>query len=403
MPRSASGAETGAPRRCASSERTTREAGETTRTGAGAERARLMTPGWHTPRVTQELSTLADSDGVLDRIPTHEVFVLGAGFSKAINESMPLVSELLGPLDAVLANHTGCTYPATRDVELLLSSIAVDQPFLDEGQNLRNRALFADVTKWLAHHIFEHQHAALRQTVPDWLGKLVVAWHKRRSTVITLNYDTLIESAVQCSELKDDADSPRAQAHHTFAVPVPFAMARFGGSWFRYEPRSTFTLCRLHGSLSWWREAPSLTGLFDVETWKDSFGSETDVSWREVEANARGLAGPLLVPPTLVKSGLHDNPVLRANWATAFARLQEATTIVVMGYSFPGGDSQMAALLGSAFKDKEVIVVDVAPDDVRRRISTFGSRFASISSYLSGGSKPIPEFAQVYSDNPNLL
>ena len=70
------------------------------------------------------------------------------------------------------------------------------QPFLNQAENSYNRGLFLETTRWLAQFMFRRQQETLQNAIPDWLTSLLRTWHARRSTVITLNYDTLVESAV---------------------------------------------------------------------------------------------------------------------------------------------------------------------------------------------------------------
>jgi hypothetical protein len=51
------------------------------------------------------------------------------------------------------------------------------------------------------------------QPPPAWLYELVSVLHRRRATVITLNYDVLIEAAVQTHEIWDpESASASSQA-----------------------------------------------------------------------------------------------------------------------------------------------------------------------------------------------
>jgi hypothetical protein len=80
-------------------------------------------------------------------------FIVGAGFSKAIGSSMPLMSEFSVLLNDDLPNFrawTTATFLATTNLELQFSSLAVNQPFLDEATNYRNRALYLEIAEWLA-------------------------------------------------------------------------------------------------------------------------------------------------------------------------------------------------------------------------------------------------------------
>jgi hypothetical protein len=327
------------------------------------------------------------------------VFVLGAGFSKAISADMPLVSGLGEELSDVLARLQGtatATFPPTPDAELLLTSLAADQPFLTESENLRNRALFLEVSGWLGLHLFECQQHVLGSSLPGWLAELVTAWHRRRATVITLNYDTLIESAVQTLGLTD-TDGRLTTPSHTYQHPVAFeASGRADAD--RYDHRDSLRISKLHGSLSWYRTSEGQ--VVDLELWKDTFNSGQRMTASDLAARTIGLDSPLIVPPVLVKDGQLDHRVVRTNWRRAHEALANATTIAVLGYSMPTGDSQMASLLGTNLRDKQTVVVDLEPQPIVKRLATT-SRWqlgaGVIQPYdADNPDSPIPDFAHHY-------
>ena len=86
-----------------------------------------------------------------------ETFILGAGFSRAISDSMPLVTDLVEPLDDFLARARGtrsATFPKLENIEIFLSALAMPQPFLNQAENSYNRGLFLETTRWLAQFMF---------------------------------------------------------------------------------------------------------------------------------------------------------------------------------------------------------------------------------------------------------
>lgn len=148
------------------------------------------------------------------------VFLLGAGFSLAVSDHMPLLAHLglaisrrfreddrlrrLLFADEETAIDAGLI--PLGNVEVWLSALSVDQPFLTLSENLARRALAAELAVVIAHHVEQCQQAAMIDPMQRWLMRLVAAWHYSTSTVITLNYDTLVETAVMSLELKDRDD-----------------------------------------------------------------------------------------------------------------------------------------------------------------------------------------------------
>ena len=69
-----------------------------------------------------------------------------------------------------------------------------------------------------------------------------------------------------------------------------------------YEDRQpTFTLCKLHGSLSWWRSGDAQQAPLDVEMWKDTFNSPRRADWDDI-VNRVMLGEPLLRTPDFCKN-----------------------------------------------------------------------------------------------------
>ena len=337
-----------------------------------------------------------------------EAFILGAGFSHAISEAMPVVADLIEPLDQFLASQPGfssATVPRPDNVELFLSALAMPQPYLTPSENHRNQALFLEVAQWLARFVFERQREALSQAVPSWLESLLRTWHSRRSAVVSFNYDTLIESAVMSLTYLNQSTRERIMPHFTYATPVRFAAGELGGISDPYHPtKPTFTLCKLHGSLSWWRSGSSRGEPTDREVWKDTFkegGGQAD--WSDVAQ--RGVLGePMLVPPTFAKSDYFDTDVLRVNWRRARFGIEKAATIVVMGYSVPEADVQMAALLGASTRSQQILVVDLDPNAIVGRIAKAAlPRGGVVRPFESKTDAPIREWATEWTSDPDGL
>ena len=91
-----------------------------------------------------------------------------------------------GLSDFLSHRRNGATFALTDDVEALLNSLAVRQPYLDDVSNHYNRALFLEVTNWLAAFVYGRQAYTLEQAMPRWLEDLIAYWHANESTVLTL-------------------------------------------------------------------------------------------------------------------------------------------------------------------------------------------------------------------------
>ena len=127
--------------------------------------------------------------GVRDR-----VYVLGAGFSRALSSAMPdmkgLSSAVRDDLSAVdLPKIPGLDTPVANDFEQWLSYLVEAPPWLSDADRARNQAAFFDVSGAVARVLMRQQGEAVAAPPPKWLRPLLVNWHNTDATVITFNYD----------------------------------------------------------------------------------------------------------------------------------------------------------------------------------------------------------------------
>jgi hypothetical protein len=272
----------------------------------------------------------------------YDVFVLGAGFSRSIDKSMPLTKELTARMIEHLAGYIDPERIEeipflNEDFEKGLSYLAEGQPWLSESERLHNRALFLDVSDAIHQVLVGSQDAVLRaQTVcPSWLQSLVFRMHSDRAVVISFNYDTLLEMAL--SELCfGGGDLYLSDYLRPFAFP-----ARQGH--FANSTPPTVQLLKLHGSLHWtYSGTEEYFGQTIEDTalprWSVAAGNKLPFILEDGRV-------PLLVPPTLNKNKYFDNEKIRWLWRRAALALSGARRVFCVGYSLPAGDLLMRFLL----------------------------------------------------------
>src|SRR5262245_22476679 len=119
---------------------------------------------------------------------TKDVFILGAGFSRAVSPKMPLMCDLAESLKSGIdAPFVDAINGAGGDLEQALTYLAQGHPWLTESERLRNRATFLDASRKIASEIDETTLKALMLKPEDWLMRFVHYLHDERCTVITLN------------------------------------------------------------------------------------------------------------------------------------------------------------------------------------------------------------------------
>ena len=302
-----------------------------------------------------------------------EVFILGAGFSKAISSEMPVLKELsllvLGRYKHTNSIPSDVRRMLEEDFEKALTFLAQDKPWLPETENLRHKALYLDLTQVIRGIL----HKKSRDSVvwgsnrPElWLEALITYWHNNRCTVITLNYDTLIERVAGSINWKG-----RSRAIHTGQLyPVHFTRAGQRGATFAGIGQiKTFKLFKLHGSTNWFYSGRSnffgeelyyvpciggLDGTFDAAEGRDP----EEIDWANISDKIA-----LIIPPTLDKSAFFQHESLRSMWFQASQAIKDASKIICMGYSLPISDLTMAQFLKSSAPAKQIPfeLVDVSP------------------------------------------
>ena len=100
------------------------------------------------------------------------VFVVGAGFSRAVSEHMPLTDELgeaaLERLHGLLPPRLALDQlPDGLSFEAWLSQLATDQPYLPDAENTENRAAFQRISEVIAEVIGERVAKVLADPYPE--------------------------------------------------------------------------------------------------------------------------------------------------------------------------------------------------------------------------------------------
>src|SRR5439155_3944659 len=116
------------------------------------------------------------------------------------------------------------------NLEAWLSSLATPAPFLDESQRLHNSAIAQELVKLIVSEISGSETDTLLKPMPPWLGRLVTLWDRLGPTVITFNYDTLVEQSVNASQMPWILFAAPDNADEGITVP----------------------LLKMHGSTNWW-------------------------------------------------------------------------------------------------------------------------------------------------------
>lgn len=115
------------------------------------------------------------------------VLLVGAGFSHAISNHVPLTWQLgpaVRPLDSDPRELADIPEIKTgQDLERWLSKIAEPQPYLDERDHALNTARFIQATRQIRNAVAAGQATAMAADMPEWLDALLRFMHIGNHTV----------------------------------------------------------------------------------------------------------------------------------------------------------------------------------------------------------------------------
>ena len=275
-----------------------------------------------------------------------DVVILGAGFSRAVSEHLP-VGNPLGQmaLDRARVIEPELFRADTRfsdeyPFEVWLSQLADDQPHLGAVANGMNRVRFAAVREALVAVLREVEALALATRPPDWFYQLLTVWHLQQTTLISFNYDTLVEAGVGSICLEpSEFRAPSLAGSDDFPVQaVPTSAAISPDELFHGQPplieldtgaSPSMHLLKLHGSLGWWWVDGDVSGATVVrERVARRFGDHQQYDDAVRRSVLPGRV-PFIIPPLASKSAYYGNPVTRQLWQDASESLREAESIRV--------------------------------------------------------------------------
>lgn len=302
--------------------------------------------------------------------------IVGAGFSRAIASLMPITDQL-GQQTLERLHRSGVDLsarPFSGDgFEAWLSRLAEPQPDLTTAENLRNQALFFQVSGTMCDVILTSQMGVIHSALPWWLQRLVGCYHHSNTTAATFNYDQLLEYALEAADLRDTKNRPVRYDDALLFGPQPVA-ERTGGLAYGSAQAETFQILKLHGSVdSFW--VPGDTSGASIARW-DSKARWGDAFIPGPKKRQQLLPGreTFVIPPAAAKSSFYANPVSRELWQQTSKALAEATHVDLVGYSVPLTDLVTAGMLGDRLRDSDAVVtvVNLDPGPVIDALSRLG-------------------------------
>ncbi|WP_156378796.1 hypothetical protein [Microbacterium sp. Root61] len=297
-------------------------------------------------------------------------YLLGAGFSRAISGSMPLLNELgrrVHEADPVLKERVA--RHEIEDFETWMSLVATAEPYRNRAENYESLGLYSRAVRQVGRVLQDEVSIATRGDLPNWLRRLVQIWHATKAPVATFNYDTLTEIAARRGTLYD----PSERLVLPWPTVINFAPGgndKSIGEDSRNIAWSSFRLLKLHGSVNWFWVPEDSSGATLERTPLFEGAVEEERSFD----TSRWLPGrePYIVPPVATKSVFYGGPLTSHLWQLASTALADSEELVIMGYSMPVTDLTTLGLLRESLRSKQtlkVTVCDPNPGPVVERLT----------------------------------
>ena len=131
-------------------------------------------------------------------ISSENIYLLGAGFTKAVYPKIPLNKNLLG----AIVDYGGTKISAykkkykTEDIERLLTQIDLDG-INDEHIRKDRQVIDSEISAFFSNFRFE----ILYGNIPSWLETFSTKLLKQNDSIVSLNYDCMLEGVLDYLEV----------------------------------------------------------------------------------------------------------------------------------------------------------------------------------------------------------
>ncbi|WP_139344465.1 SIR2 family protein [Rathayibacter sp. VKM Ac-2630] len=325
------------------------------------------------------------------------VYILGAGFSRAISSEMPVTDELGREIKRRLKGEIAFNLRSGQTFEEWLTLQMTPLPFLPAHVNARRSAGAARVISEIASILDLRSDSAANTDVPPWLLALVQVWGAEGAIIITFNYDLLLERAVTHARLVS-RPGHIIRYGDELVFPAPsVTSAQYAGDTGLDHLSGSFQVLKMHGSLNWFGSG-SKSGSADLLRSREKRGyAGHEAMIADVDYSGLRQLDRYLIPPMTSKDGYYSSSMMTSIWREAGVAISEATDLFILGYSLPQEDRVVGELLAGVPVKVSVGVVDLDPgsiEDARGVVGRLG-RLELDAKPLTDGSEAISRFADL--------
>lgn len=282
---------------------------------------------------------------------TKRVFFLGAGFSKALVPSFPLMHELTDDIaryfeKGSIGHHYNkeVTNALKNNLEHLLTFLSTDLPWKTEVQKNADIALYYEITQQIQKRLIRLYDVTAEQKNPvvsNFFEHILKNYDS--NSFVTLNYDLLVEKLIADAVYKRNSGVV-VNVSDMYSYPMMWAGIRsfdgvgmFGAE----EEKNLPKVIKLHGSLNWYWGAVTASDVVYYLSMKDIEKKHYQIT--------SGLK-PYIIPPVMDKNAFYDHVMIRHLWKSARELLREADEIYIIGFSMPQSDLSIKFLFQSALE-----------------------------------------------------
>lgn len=316
--------------------------------------------------------------------PSDRVVILGAGatvgasFAKNATVRPPLNADFFTQLQRMTGKHAGTARDVIKDVVQLFGSnfsLTLEDYFsqlesMIDASRLTSKGvgtLTAAALRQRRERLMKALAAVLEASTDEAIRSRSGCIHhdalvdtlKARDTVVSFNYDCVIDDALR----RSGNGKWSARYGYAFGTPTRIrddGVAHWNPSVAASAAANTIYLLKLHGSLSW--KLPS--------------DPDGEIVFKRRLHQQRGTPRFTIVPPSWNKQQ-QDHPIFEELWKRAERAIRNARTVAVVGFSFTPTDLHVEAVVRLALARsnslKTLVIANPSRDD-RQRIRAVFSR-----------------------------
>lgn len=292
-------------------------------------------------------------------------YVLGAGFSRAAHDALPLSADFfsrvrekrdgetpylqMNPSLQALDDFVSEYFPVSPDLEAVMSFLS--QTYFPPGfrQHWQHRRdLYIELLSLIA------QVYGSPMVIDDHKKSVLHAFARKvtndNSNILTFNYDCILDTFLRKTKQWNPFSGYGTMFRHISDC--------FHNTHLPEVDSSAISLLKLHGSVNWGTpyinsHEQSLSEVFFVEPDLAGVGSNIAVCGVNLPVSTglyHGVGFQLfIVPPVSDKASMYQNGLLRRLWYFAREILVASDRVVFVGYSFPPTDYLASFLIREAF------------------------------------------------------